>query len=170
MHRDDRYQRGLILNGARVAAYPAVEHVCAGGKSPGPPPVLTYEVVGHLGNEWELPVRSDGLVLQVRVVQRPDTTVREANFDIAPTNGRYPPAIRQIPVGRQLTPGVHDVEVRWDGRDQSGQRAAPGRYRLFGASTTNSQHEVTCVDGSGQGVEQHIGTSEAAGLGILMVD
>jgi hypothetical protein len=144
-------------------------HFCAGGKTDPPPLALAYEVVGRRGNEWQEPVGPDGVSLQVRITQRSNTVASQVNFDIAPVSAVYPGgSIRRISVGEHWEPGVHDVELRWDGHDESGRRVAPGSYRLYGAARTSLDREVTCADGSGRGVER-MHASEAAGLGVLVV-
>jgi hypothetical protein len=136
---------------------------------PPPPPALAYDIAGHDGNLWQEPVGPDGISLRIRITQRANTRVIEANFDVAPLSGVYPGgSIRRIPAHEQWGPGVHEVEVRWDGRDEAGRLVAAGCYRLYGAATTSTDRAVMCADGSGRGVER-MDASEAAGLGILVV-
>lgn len=59
--------------------------------------------------------------------------------------------------------------MTWDGRDDAGRAVAPGRYRLFGEATATTTRAVTCVDGSGRGVEKHSGGHEGYGLGLFRV-
>lgn len=142
--------------------------MCTGGKSPGPGPAVDWSVDGEVGNEWELSA-SPGRSLTVRATVRPNARVTDVAFVMAPADGPFP-SDDAVVVGTAgaWEPGAHEVRIRWDGRDRSGHRLAAGRYRLFGQMSTSSYRPVTCLDGSGAGVELS-GGGEADGLGVLVV-
>ena len=90
--------------------------------------------------------------------------VEELRFDVAAADGPYPGSeVRRIVAARNLGPGTHRVELRWDGRDDAGAPVPAGRYRIFGTA-----HTTTTATGPG-----HDGRPRehwiAAGMGVLRV-
>ena len=89
--------------------------------------------------------------------------VEELRFDAA-AGGPYPGSeVRRIVAARNLGPGTHRVELRWDGRDDAGAPVPAGRYRIFGTARTTTTATGPCHDGRPR--ESWI----AAGMGVLRV-
>jgi hypothetical protein len=144
------------------------QHLCVGGKGAPPPEALTYVVVGHPGNEWHELVGSDGVTLQVRITQPPNTEVTKAGFFITAEGAPSDRVVRQLAVREKWFPGTHTVSFHWDARDESGRKAPAGSYRLSGEVMVSEARAVMCADGSGRGTEK-TRASETYGLGILSV-
>jgi hypothetical protein len=148
-------------------ATPDAVHFCVGGRSPGPPAAMTVTTRGHPGNEWHIVVGSKGLLLQVAVTQRPDTFVRSATFQVRTPDWDH--VVKHFPVHQNWKPGLHDVRIEWDGRDDAGQPLAPGVYSFTLGARVDSQKRVSCADGSGEGTERNEGGSEGYGLGKFLI-
>ena len=144
-------------------------HLCDGGMGPPPARSFAVTVLGHAGNDWQLHV-GQGVALRMQVVVRPEASVTTFGWDIAAAGASYPgPTAWSVVVAHGWRPGTHDAALRWSGRNDSGHQVAPGVYRLYANATTNNDRSVACRDGSGQGVERHIGSREGGGLGLLLV-
>jgi len=131
-------------------------------KCPPPTTALTFTASGHSGNEWVLPVATYGTSVHFTVAQRPGTKASTVWFEIAPAKAPYPGSeVRRFPpFGRDWSPGHHSASVSWDGRDDSGQLVAPGRYHLFADADTVKTTPNPCDPGS---------TREGYGLGYFEV-
>lgn len=143
---------------------------CAGSKRPPPGPGVSFEVIGQIGNNWQLVVGADGVSVKLSVTLALGTKVSDLRFEIAPDGAPWPgSAIRRIGVTEPLPVGPKELTVRWDGRDDEGKRAPAGLYQLYATFTTSGQREVTCTDGHGRGIEPFESTS-GAGLGTFRVE
>src|SRR6476469_8564152 len=59
-------------------------------KCPPPMTALTFAASGHSGNEWVLPVATDGTSVHFTVAQRPGTKAHTVWFENAPAQAPYP--------------------------------------------------------------------------------
>ncbi|HVE95189.1 MAG TPA: hypothetical protein VNB24_09725 [Acidimicrobiales bacterium] len=132
------------------------------------PPLIDADVVGRSGNEWTAPVGADGVTVRVRFAQRRYTKVKSAHFQITPKDAPSDDVIRRLAIRQPLEPGVQTVSVHWDGRDDAGNRVAPGKYRLFSYVVIGGWTRVAYADGRGLGYQRrHSDAIESGGLGLF---
>lgn len=77
--------------------------------------------------------------------------------------------VKHFPTHHGWGPGLHDVRIAWDGRDDAGHPLVPGVYSFKLAARVDIERHVSCKNGSGPGIERSAGGGEGYGLGYFSV-
>jgi hypothetical protein len=106
--------------------------------------------------------------LRLEVSQRENTFVRKATFQVRTPDWDH--VVKHFPAYVNWQPGVHDVRIEWDGRDDAGHVLSPGVYSFTLGAIVDTQERVTCADGSGSGIERSEGVGYGFGLGHFVIE